>query len=648
MHRLQAMLIDQGELKHAFLSNDPQASIATVRHDLRNPMNAIKGYAEMIHEELTEQNDTVNAVAVESVLRQTANVLIAIDALQNSAKPESGQAIISSLDTINTTVVGNSLAGVTGRILIVDDIQSNREVLRKNLQSQGHEVVDVDGGKAALDLLQSQDVDLVLLDILMPELDGYQVLGKIKADRKLKHVPVIVISALDEMASVIKCIEAGAEDYLSKPFDPTLLKARISNCLEKKCLRDETETLLNRLEAELQDARKAQLAMVPRNFSEQSKRAPVSVYGSMRPAREVGGDFYDFFFTGDDDFWFMVGDVSDKGVASGMFMSKTMALARLIPCQVYAQSGRVLLPHELLQTLNLQLCELNEEMTFVTMVIGCLNNRSGRLWLANAGHSDALRINAAGTVELCGSNRGRPLGIRDDSNYESAVISLRPGEGTFLYTDGVTDAVNASAEFFGESRLFNVLADASGTEPENLVQQIETEVDRFSGDEEQFDDITMLAVQWPLEAVEFKEIKLHNSIDEVGRVCTEVLAYFAERAVSDSVAKDLVIVADEVLSNIVNYGYSIGDKGRIQLRIVVESEVVSLQFEDDGKPFDPLKQSATGAIAIEDPPNVVPDNLEDIPVGGLGLRFLQGLTDRQDYQRKSCKNILTVIKRWEL
>jgi adenylate cyclase len=133
-----------------------------------------------------------------------------------------------------------------GRLLVVDDNKVNRLLLARGLQEQGHTVTFAENGREALDAMRRQAFDLVLLDIMMPELDGYQVLEQLTTDPDLRDIPVIVVSAMDELDSVVKCIEMGAEDYLSKPLNPVLLKARIGACLEKKWLRDQQRELIRK------------------------------------------------------------------------------------------------------------------------------------------------------------------------------------------------------------------------------------------------------------------------------------------------------------------------------------------------------------------------------------------------------------------
>src|SRR6267378_3249642 len=202
--------------------------------------------------------------------------------------------------TRNSTVTGNRPMGASPRILVVDDNDDNLYTLKLHLDLEGYtEIETARDGEEAIARLKTGAFDLVLLDVMMPKVDGFQVLAWLKDQARLRDLPVIMISALTEMNSVVRCIELGAVDYLLKPFNPVLLKARLGATLEKKRLRDEIDAHLARLEEELEAARKLQMAMVPQCFPVPSTELPVDLFASMEPAREVGGDLYDFFPTED-------------------------------------------------------------------------------------------------------------------------------------------------------------------------------------------------------------------------------------------------------------------------------------------------------------------------------------------------------------
>ena len=223
--------------------------LADLRHDLRTPIGHILGYGEMVADELRDrgQNDLIADVekmrsAGERLLtmvneRLTDEVFGAVPpALPKTvAQKRDFPADPASLSVSNGAGVSEDSAG---RMLVVDDNEQNRDVLARRLRKQGHDVAMADSGGSALSMLVQEDFDVVLLDIMMPEMDGYEVLALMKSDTLLRRIPVIMISALDEMESIVRCIEMGAEDYLAKPFNPVLLRARVGSCLRQKRLRD--------------------------------------------------------------------------------------------------------------------------------------------------------------------------------------------------------------------------------------------------------------------------------------------------------------------------------------------------------------------------------------------------------------------------
>jgi adenylate cyclase len=235
-----------------------------LRHDLRNPLNAIKGYAELLLEELDEVDAALTRPELEALLCEADTLLSRIDVIVDfsSSEPdatlgEEGRGPVSSMianlvRTVRPIEEHAAPPHETGRILVVDDNASNRDLLARRLSHDGHHVVRVESGRRALEVLAIEDFDLILLDLLMPDLNGFEVLQRLKADERLRDVPVIMISGLQETDSVIRCIEAGAEDYLPKPFNAVLLRARISACLERKRWRDRERRYMERIELERQ------------------------------------------------------------------------------------------------------------------------------------------------------------------------------------------------------------------------------------------------------------------------------------------------------------------------------------------------------------------------------------------------------------
>jgi len=256
LNRLVDQLITTGLAAMGYFG--PEAE-ATLRHDLRTPLNAIIGYSEMIAEELSDPTHEALGRDVAVVLSEAKALLDRIDAIVDFSRPRNARlaglaaAQAHSVAVDLEAIVGsgtNRLATEPGCILVIDDVASNRDLLLRRLSRDGHEVILAESGAVALERLSERDFDLILLDILMPDMNGIELLSRIKAHDSWRRVPVIMISGLKETDAVIRCIEAGADDYLTKPFDPILLQARINACLDKKRWADREQRYLERIKLE--------------------------------------------------------------------------------------------------------------------------------------------------------------------------------------------------------------------------------------------------------------------------------------------------------------------------------------------------------------------------------------------------------------
>jgi serine phosphatase RsbU (regulator of sigma subunit) len=385
-----------------------------------------------------------------------------------------------------------------GRILIVDDNPVNRMVLTRALTAQGHATAAAENGRLALDMLrqaQSDGVvlfDVILLDLEMPEMDGFAALREIKSDPALRDLPVIVISGLDEMDAVVRCIEMGAEDYLPKPFNPILLRARIDASLEKKRLRDREQVYLKGLERELEIGRRIQASFLPEEIPQPHGW---DIAARFQPAREVAGDFYDVFELGENKIALVVADVCDKGVGAALFMALFRSLMRALALQNFSTPGIV--SHKLKDTLlhtNNYIAHTHARANmFATMFFGVLETSTGELMYINAGHEPPVICNATG-VRVLLARTGMPVGLFSDAPYTLKQITVAPGEMLFAFTDGIADAQNADGEFFSREKLFALFTSPTTTASEFLAR-IQARVDAHIGQVSQYDDITMLALR---------------------------------------------------------------------------------------------------------------------------------------------------------
>jgi serine phosphatase RsbU (regulator of sigma subunit) len=486
----------------------------TLRHDLRTPINAIKGYGEMLREDAADEGADAFVADLDKLLGEATLLLDRIDGLVTfsggdaplsegaggaTAEIAAPASLVEGLLEAVRPIAANEadLAAVRpSRILVVDDNASNRDLLCRRLQRQGHAMLQAEDGTRALTLIEAEVPDLVLLDLMMPGISGYDVLARLKRDPRLRDIPVIMISALSELDSIVRCIEAGADDSLAKPFDPTLLRARVGSSLEKKRLRDEVRASLARLEEEMDQARKMQLGMLPRVFPACTPDQPVEVYASMEPAREVGGDLYDCFYAGSHLFCFLVGDVSGKGAPAAMFMARTRSLVRMAVDLWLRMDPAAISSAQIAEAVNRELYQNNDDCMFVTLFLGFLDTRAGELAYTNGGHPAPHILRASGEVEQIEGTLNVALGIRRKATYATGSVTLRPGDAVLVVSDGVDEAMNPAGEFYTLARLQGVLRGAGKASAAELVRTVTDSVRDFAGSAPKADDVTALAIRW--------------------------------------------------------------------------------------------------------------------------------------------------------
>ena len=391
------------------------------------------------------------------------------------------------------------------RLLVVDDNPENRDVLTRRLRRLGYENVEsANDGLAALERITAcaeagEPFDAVLLDVMMPRMNGVELLERLAADGRLVQTPAIMISAASEIDTVVRCVELGAEDYLPKPFNPVLLRARLGAVLDKKRLRDALAREWQRLEAELVEARRQQLSMVPDEFPAQDPAHPARVHAVMIPAREVGGDLYDCFEAAPGVLCLAVGDVSGKGMPAALFMARSRSLLRASTLQFTAADGTVPCPSKVADVLNRELCKNNAMGMFVTLFLAFFDVALGRLDFVNAGHVRPFRLSpaaAAGpSVSEIVTPPAPPLGIVPDLSYQDHRIDLDRGEGLVVISDGVTDMTNPAGELYAIRRVMADLEGLIDAAPTVITATLAERVHQFGADTEADDDITCLALR---------------------------------------------------------------------------------------------------------------------------------------------------------
>jgi phosphoserine phosphatase RsbU/P len=367
------------------------------------------------------------------------------------------------------------------RILVVDDVKANVDMLVEALRGDYKLSVAL-GGEAALRAVAKAPPDLLLLDIVMPDVDGYEVCRRLRADPATREIPIMFLSSLEDVQDKARGFELGANDYLTKPFEILEVKARVRSLVRAKAYSDAVREAQER---EITIAREIQLGLLPSDFAGLAKGTGLDVHAVIEPARQVGGDLFEVLRVSDDRLVVAVGDVCGKGITAALFMAVTVTLLRTLARQIES-------PAEILRRLNDELAAQNPRSMFVTMC--CLEVHGGRVTCASAGHDAALLIGKEGPRPVFPSS-GTVLGLFPDRRYENAFVDLTPGDTLLLYTDGVTEAANPDQAFFGEERLRSCFATGAPRTAAELVDRLLAEVRAFAAGAPQSDDITILALR---------------------------------------------------------------------------------------------------------------------------------------------------------
>jgi phosphoserine phosphatase RsbU/P len=384
------------------------------------------------------------------------------------------------------------------RILIVDDEPFNVDYLEQELADLDCELLTAMNGQQALEKIRSAHPDLVLLDIMMPIMDGFAVLEQVKAEPAIRNIPIIVISANSDLQSVVKGIQKGADDYLPKPFEPTILHARISASLDRKRLRDQEQLYLKSLENELNIARHIQQEFLPIEMPE-VPGWEIAAY--FKAAKFVAGDYYDSFLLPDGNLILVVGDVCGKGVGAALFMTLFRSLLRATSSAGYLSeetNAASYSPTERIGSAigitNRYVASTHEQaLVFSTVFIAVLDVTSGTLTYINAGNEAPVLIRAGGMLEELRPT-GPVVGFMPDAKFFVKETVLEHGDGLLIFTDGIPDSKNSQDEFFGHERLKDFL-DQGDAAPAERVKRLGSELDKFIDAADQFDDITILSVR---------------------------------------------------------------------------------------------------------------------------------------------------------
>ena len=399
--------------------------------------------------------------------------------------------------------------------------------------------------------------------------------------------------------------------------------ARNADNLHKANVRQE------RLSSELQIAGNIQNEMLPKDFPPFPERGDLDIWGSINPAKEVGGDLFDFFIRSGKLF-FCIGDVSGKGVPSAMVMSAVHFIFRM-------SASHDSDPAFIMKTVNEQICRENESGMFVTLFVGVLHLRDGRLDYCNAGHDHPVLL--GGGVRQLDAKANLPVGTFDDTVFESQTEMLSPGTTLFLYTDGLTEAKDSERRQYSLKRLLSELGkiESRGAYDSHRLQDaVLSSVHSFVGDAPQSDDLTILAIRYLGGPSKLQnELTIPAKVKEVPRLGQFVKGVMSRLDVPDVDARRIQLAVEETVVNVCEYAYPAGTEGKLTVRAEGDAASVIFTVIDDGMPFDPT--------AVGDADTTL--SAEDRPIGGLGIHLVRNLMDSLSYERLEGQNVLKMTKK---
>lgn len=373
------------------------------------------------------------------------------------------------------------------KILIIDDEKGIRESLSSALRDEGYETTAVGNGFDAFNIMKEKNFDIVITDLVLPGMDGMEILNRVK--KEYPDTIVVMITGHESVENAVEAMKSGADDYIPKPIlDHDEMLMKLAKAVEIRNIKKENRNFHRRLETELEIARKIQQVLLPQQVPKLDN-IDISVFS--QPAKHVGGDYHDLIEITPDKIGIAIGDVSGKGMPASLLMANVQASIRR-----YSESDYS--PKDMMFKINNTLCpicQFIEEHRFITLFYGILNSKNKTFLYSNAGHNYPILFRNDKIAYELSTEDGLPCGIFENSSYDENLIELKSGDILLFYTDGITELMNSDYNIYGEERFINLLLENIDRSSEEIIERISEDLRDFMDNANQYDDMTLMIVK---------------------------------------------------------------------------------------------------------------------------------------------------------
>jgi phosphoserine phosphatase RsbU/P len=518
---------------------------------------------------------------------------------------------------------------LAGSIVVIDDEGTLSAPLCQQLRKDGYDCVSFPDGESALAHLRTHPCIMVLLDVVMPGLGGREVLERIKSDPGLSDIPVIMTAQRHELEHIAGSIHEGAEDFLAKPYNPTIARARVSASIQRRQLRElEQKTFQalvrsrNQLAAELSEAADYVTSLLPAKLT-----APVATDWRYIPSSQLGGDSFSYHWIDRDHLAIYLLDVCGHGVGAALLSVSVLNFLR--SGALVKQEARN--PSAVLGRLNATFPMEGHNDMYFSIWYGVYNARTGEMDYCSGGHPPALLLHPDGRRESLSSG-GTVIGALATSRYAGGRARVEPGSRLYVFSDGAYEIGRPGAGMMSHEEFIGMISSTPG---ERRLSALLARIREQHGADDFEDDFSLLEFCFRNAAeTSVRTLQLVNSMEELRRLLSFTQEFSSIHGISREDQIDLDVILEEMVTNVFKYGGLPPGSEACSIELTLSGRELGIRITDGGIPFNPL-----------DHPEVdTAKGIEERPIGGLGIHFVKNLTVSQSYEYRERRNILTLTK----